>query len=179
MYFVYWGVFNPVTNAHLKIIQTIFSQYNPTKIFIVINTYKSNQPVEASPELRREMLLSTLSTSQVQKVEILIQNSYEYSYDQLKSEIDGQPLTAIVGADSFVKNHELCSNLDSLLVFSRSHEIDSLLSLYPNASFVDFPYPQISSSTVRSLVAQNMSISDYVPLSVEEIINKNKLYRKS
>lgn len=189
---VYWGAFDPPTLAHTAIILQSFNIFNLSLIYIVINAYKgkcvtSNVDIED----RKNMILLALKEMnpnlEIEKIKIVSQTAEEYNYDKLKKTLNSNDtLYAIVGADSFVKFHDACKELDQVIVVKRDVEnlskYKSLLSKYTNVKELELDNSlseQISSSKARSAIANKDSslLKDLLASSVQDYIKSKNLYK--
>lgn len=193
---VYWGAFDPPTIAHVKIIEKVLQSFKLQSFFLVFNKCKNKSNViKCDVTKRQEMMKLALKDIKIDldenHIKFLSQESDEYSYKNLKSQIPTDTkLYAVVGLDSFIKYHESCKLLDHTIVISREMsnlsdpESSFLLQKYSNVSQLylsDNEFKRISSSNARKMIEDKnySSISSLLTESVVNFIQRNSLYSKT
>ena len=189
---VFGGIFDPVHYGHLAVCRLAFDHFNLEHLIYVpagIPPHKE-ATISVSPENRLEMLHIALegeaSTSiwekEVKRLEV------SYTVDTLHELMElhpGSPLYFIVGADNLNEiptwhRYRDILELVTLCVTERpgySMEIPPMLSTTP---LLTFPSPQwgISSSLLRSYLAQGYQCKHLLPEGVREYIFNKGLYRQ-
>ena len=185
---VFQGTFNPIHNAHLRVVDFVLGKYDFDKILII----PAYQPPHKNfnPEMsfhRLEMV--KLAFEGINKVEV---SDIEYkredkSYTYLticelykKYNIDGK-INFIIGTDAFdfieswYKAYKL-KELVKFIIFKRENNFqdlkyDKLKQQGYNFKIENLTFEDISSSEIR----KNKN-TDYLPEKIKEYILKNGLY---
>jgi nicotinate-nucleotide adenylyltransferase len=181
---IYGGTFDPIHVAHLILAREAIETLGLHKVILVpaaISPLKKSAPV-ASGEVRLEMLQAAIKGEpefEVNECELL-RPSPSYTIDTvqeiLRREFDAS-LYCLIGED----------NVEQLPRWHRISELEKIVSFVvldrsgkqPSHSYqlinrrID-----ISATEIRRRVARNQSIRYLVPDSVNEIIQREKLYRE-
>lgn len=181
---IYGGTFDPIHHAHLILARQAIETLDLDKVILVpaaISPLKKSAPV-ASGEVRLAMLRAAIKGEpgfEVDECELL-RPPPSYTIDTVE-EIRGREIdTAIyclIGED----------NVEQLPRWHRFAELEKLVRfviLDRSGKQPSHSYPlihrrfDISATEIRRRVAQGESIRYLVPKSVEEIIQREKLYRE-
>lgn len=155
---VYWGAFNPPTEAHAAVMEAALNKIPLKKLIVIVN----NHPYKnyAYPlQIRLQMIQEMIDAHGFKNVEVLWQDeTHPLSYQILKERV-GAPLCAIGGYDSYKKWVEHTSPeertlYDAIAVVPRGD--DPLLLFDQNSFILSIPdnYRHVSSSKVRALLCQ-------------------------
>jgi nicotinate-nucleotide adenylyltransferase len=189
------GTFNPIHNGHLLLAKGVFEKLKLNKL-IFLPTYQAKHKVGVAENFfsRVEMISIAIGSQEKFSVDVqeifLNQSSYTYhSLRMLRKKYIDATLFFIIGADSYNSLHtwyrwnELFS-LTCFIVVNRGDEspyndyIDSNVNYLKNITKIDLCIPNISSSKIRSLIAQGKKVTNLLPREVEEYIYINELYKK-
>tara|TARA_B100000315_G_scaffold258576_1_gene311239 strand:- start:955 stop:1524 length:570 start_codon:yes stop_codon:yes gene_type:complete len=178
------GTFNPPHLGHLVLAQEALDKYRLEKIlFIPTNIPPHKQGDLTPPKARLEMLKLAIADKpkfEVSDLEI-IRPGVSYTIDTikaLKKQCPNDDFFLIIGSDlsenfSTWKNYKEIKNQVEIIVARRkdypSHESQDFI--YLDITFID-----LSSSEIRSKIANNCPLSDLVKPEVADYIYKNKLY---
>jgi nicotinate-nucleotide adenylyltransferase len=181
---IYGGTFDPVHHAHLILAREAIKTLSLEKVILVpaaISPLKKAAPV-ASGEVRLAMLRAAINGEpefEVNECE-LQRPSPSYTIDTIREirrrERDAE-IYCLIGED----------NVEQLPQWSRFPELAKMVRFVvldrtgkqPTHSYqVIRRRIDISATEIRRRVAQNESIRYLVPESVEEIIQREKLYRE-
>ena len=193
------GTFNPLHNGHLIIAAAVRETFKLDKVLFIpsgMPPHKTNKEV-AEAEHRLEMVRCATACDpyfEVSELEI-VRHGYSYTVDtlgQLK-EVYGASsrIFFIIGADIIP---ELITWKDSSRVFSLCEFIAVLRPGHSKEAFDSeieqlkkdcnavihkacSPMVDVSSTRIRELVKEGMSIKQFVPGCVEEYIIKHNLYK--
>jgi nicotinate-nucleotide adenylyltransferase len=181
---IYGGTFDPVHHAHLILAREAIERLGLEKVILVpaaISPLKKAAPV-ASGEVRLAMLRAAT------------RNDPEFEVDEC--ELRRPPPSFTIDTVEEIRRRErdaviYCligeDNVEQLPEWHRFAELASLVRfvvLDRSGRQPTHSYPlihrriDISATEIRRRVAQNESIRYLVPESVEEIIQRNKLYRE-
>ena len=181
---IYGGTFDPVHHAHLILARQAIEALGLNKVILVpasISPLKKAAPV-ASGEVRLEMLQAAIKSEpefEVNECELL-RPPPSYTIDTVEDirqrECDAA-IYCLIGED----------NIEQLPRWHRFAELEKTVRFVvldrsgkqPSHSYqLIYRRIDISATEIRRRVAQNESIRYLVPDSVEEIIQREKLYRE-
>ena len=181
---IYGGTFDPVHHAHLILAREAIETLDLDKVILVpaaISPLKKAAPI-ASGEVRLAMLRAAIKGEpefEVDQCELL-RPPPSYTIDTVevirRRECDAS-IYCLIGED----------NVEQLPRWHRFNELEKLVCFVvldrtgkqPSHSYQLIHRPiDISATEIRRRVAQNESIRYLVPESVEEIIQRENLYRE-
>ena len=181
---IYGGTFDPVHHAHLILAREAIETLGLEKVILVpasISPLKKAAPV-ASGEVRLAMLRAAIKGEpgfEVDECE-LRRRPPSYTIDtveEIRRRESAAAIYCLIGED----------NVEQLPLWHRFAELDKMVQfvvLDRSGKQPSHPYEvilrriDISATEIRRRVAQNESIRYLVPESVEEIIQREKLYRE-
>jgi len=181
---IYGGTFDPVHHAHLILAREAIETLGFEKVILVpasISPLKKAAPV-ASGEVRLAMLRAAIKGEpgfEVDECE-LRRRPPSYTIDtveEIRRRESAAAIYCLIGED----------NVEQLPLWHRFAELDKMVQfvvLDRSGKQPSHPYEvilrriDISATEIRRRVAQNESIRYLVPESVEEIIQREKLYRE-
>lgn len=192
---IYSGTFNPVHNAHVKVIQGILDEFNFDKIIVIPNNlppHKSSENIITAKD-RLNMLELAFDDTRVEISNIEIKRGGKsYSYDTIKEikkqhKIEGKidflvGTDAILGIKSWYNYAELIKEVNFIVV-QRQDEInieEALKSLQLNAlsyQVSKVPFLDISSSQIRKILSEKKTPQDIIPEKVLKYIEEKNLYQ--
>ncbi len=190
---VFGGTFDPVHIGHLILAETALEEAGLDRILFVPAAVPPHKPggPSASPEIRMEMLRAALQGHPRLEPEglELRRNGPSYTADSL-AEISADArwrdaeLVLLVGADMLLdlprwRRPDEILRIASLLAAERSG-FDCRAAepeVLARTVFLGSPRIDISSSGIRSRIAEGKSVRYRVPESVERIIRERGLYR--
>ncbi len=185
---IFGGSFDPIHLGHLITAQTLLEKRKLSKIIFVpafISPHKLEYDYSA-PEHRYNMVKLAIS-------------SYKY-FDISDYEINNDKISYTFNTlAEFYKKYdsmELIIGFDNLITFDTWNKPDDILKLadlvvlkrtfdrevkrthkyFEDAIFVDSPTIEISSTEIRNRIKKALPIDYYVPQSVKNYIEENKLY---
>jgi cytidyltransferase-like protein len=151
---IYWGAFDPPTDAHIAIISTALKALPVTKLVVVVNNHaykKYDYPLES----RLQMIRQKLSPEDLNKLEILWQNdSYKLDYPALKQKYPETSFYAIAGYDAYKKWLEYSKSHDrsmyeAIIVVPRGEETPELCDDNALLMPIDDIYRHVSSTQIK------------------------------
>jgi len=192
---IYSGTFNPVHNAHIKVIEGVLEEFNFDKIIIIPNAippHKSSENI-ATEQDRFEMLKLAFDDSKIEISDIEMKRggkSYSYHTVQeikkqhnIESKIDFLIGTdAILGIKNWYNAEEFIKEVNFIVV-QRQDEINietAIKSLkLPDLTYKisKVPFLDISSSQIRKILSEKNTPQNIVPEEVLEYIFKKNLYQ--
>jgi len=176
---LFFGSFNPLHNAHLKISEKVIDKNLVSEVWFILTPKSPHKKTDKIIDkyIRLEMMKMVIDDIQNVKVKDIEfeMNEPNYTYLTLKKiqmSFPSNIFSIIMGEDNFKK-------LDS---WKNSSYIKSNFKIisYPrnqgsvNNIFTD--YYKISSSNVRRMIRHGSDISDYVPKKIYEYIKEKELY---
>ena len=194
---LYQGTFNPIHNAHLKVANFVYKNFNFDKI-LFIPAYKP--PHKNNFECDEELAMHRLNMVnlavepfpyfEVSEIEYK-RNEPSYTYYTIKELYDiyqpKEKINFIIGTDAFrrIDTWHEADKLKELLdfvLFVREDNFEEttlfeLKSRGYNYRLAKMDYCNISSSEVRQKTKNCANIINIVPNEVANYINENKLYK--
>ena len=187
---LYFGSFNPIHTGHLIIANHVLSHCDVSRIWFVVSPHN---PLKETSSLLHEQHRLQLVRTAIEKEPKFKASNIEfglprpsYTIDTLTYLSEKYPqheFSIIMGSDSLQnikkwKNYELLLKNYSIIVFKRpGHEPDK--NLPASVEICDAPLLDISSTYIRTLIAQKKSIRYLVTEEVMEEILANGYYRKT
>jgi nicotinate-nucleotide adenylyltransferase len=194
------GTFNPIHIAHLIIAELFSFQLKLDVCFFEpanITPFKINDTSTyfASSSQRIEMIKLAISSNPIFQLDTYeIDNggiSYTYrTIEYFKNKFPDAELFFLIGTDQALKFKEwknweyILENIQICLVI-RTKELKNRTQLHNSLTinkksplWIESPYLEISSSTIRNNIIEGKSIKYLVPQKVEEYIHLNNLYVK-
>ena len=186
---LFFGSFNPFHSGHLIIANTILNTGSVEKIWFVVSP---QNPFKQAGGLADEKIRLEMVNAAVEKDKRLKCSGIEFEFprpsytittlQQLQEKYHKHQFSLIVGSDSYEqlpswKEGALIAKMLPIIVYQRPGHLASA-EQPANVSIVSAPLLDISSTTIRALVATGKSIRYLVPEPVNKIIRKKKLYRK-
>lgn len=191
---VFQGTFNPVHNAHIRVVDFVLKNYDFDKI-LVIPAYKpphKDFDINMSKHRLKMACIAFENYDRVVVSDIEFKRSEKsYTYPTICElykdfDIDGK-INFIIGTDAF-KNIEKwyeadkLKNLVKFIVFKRENNFSSLEYNYLrekgyNFEFQKLPFEDISSSDLRDRIKSGKNTEKYLDERVKDYIDKNELYR--
>lgn len=192
---LYFGSFNPITNAHLMVaIQALeySDQFSLDEVWLVVSPQnpqkKSNSlaPAKDRVNMIKEAIKET-GDARLKCCEIelgLPTPSYTHvTLHELELENPGVDFTIICGADTYHnvptwKHGEFIWNKYSFLVIERKGDYDKKgFTLKDSDDFIP-GYFSVSATLVRERIKNNLDITPLVPSQVKEYLYLNKVYHE-
>ncbi|MEO5907580.1 MAG: nicotinate (nicotinamide) nucleotide adenylyltransferase [Ginsengibacter sp.] len=186
---LYFGSFNPVHNGHLIIANYIANYTSLERVWFVIspqNPFKKQNSL--INEAHRKHLIDLaiegekkLRTSNIE-FKLPIPSFTIDTLTYLKDKYPQHKFTIIVGSDSFQnikkwKNSEILLKNYPILIYERPGFKIKAEMLNENATLLEAPLLQISSTQIRKMIGQKKSIRYLVPDIVMEEIEQQLYYR--
>ncbi len=186
---LYFGSFNPIHNGHLIIANYIANNTTVDEVWLVLSP---QNPLKKQATLLNEydrLHLAKIAVEGENKIKVsdiefkLPKPSYTVdTLIYLKEKYPDYEFSIIMGSDSFQnlpkwKNYEtLIANYKIYIYLRPTFEIKN--NYGANIEIVKAPLLEISSTEIRTMIANKQSIKYWVPDSVYDEILKCGLYRK-
>jgi nicotinic acid mononucleotide adenylyltransferase len=149
---IYWGAFDPPTEAHRAIILASLKTIPLKKIFVIVNNHPY-KVYDYSLEVRLHMIKQIMPMNR-ENIEILWQDDInKLNYPALRKRIEG-PLCAIAGYDAYkawldFSKPEERALYDAIAVIPRGDEPPILFDDNAFLLPIDAAYKNVSSTKVR------------------------------
>lgn len=184
------GTFNPIHNGHLIIAEQVRIKFGLSKVlFIPCNIpYHKKSIGLASAKHRLAMVKLAIKDNpyfEASDIEIK-RGGLTYSIDTIRYLKNTYPAGTqfyfIIGVDSLPelplwREIKTLAKLCRFVAIDRPGFIRPKLKLSARISYLSYPLIDISSSRIRHSIKQRQSVKYLVPGSVQQYINKHKLYR--
>ena len=180
------GTFNPLHNGHLTIARSVLEQGLADEVWMLItpcNPWKKDQQL-LDDRLRYDMV-----SEAVKDLEGISASDYEfklpkpsYTADTLRhisADYPDREFILTIGADNWVKFNEwreydfILANYPIIVYPRKNYPIENLPK---NATLLDCPLMDISSTQIRQILKDGNPIDKNVPASVARTIFEKKLY---
>ena len=193
---LFGGSFDPVHKGHYAILETALEYRNFDKIIIMPVGTPGHKAGCRLPFAARKLLAETAFSKLGVDMEVssFEGNSTEKSYsyitvDHLKSVYPGAKIFFVIGADSAIdmetwKNWQYLAENVTYLVFARDFDdrdeiqkaVEKIRVYSPDTTVLKSKVVPISSTQLRSMMANGEDFSQWVDSDVEKIIKENSLY---
>lgn len=195
---LFQGTFNPIHNAHLEVCRYVKEQFQFDKILIIPAANPPHKEVDKNLSIHRlkmvELATTTNNFIEVSDIEYQREGkSYTYLtikelYDKLKPT---EKINFIIGTDAFLNietwyKSDKLKDLVNFILFIREDQnqlkettikLQKLKDKGYNYTMMKMPYIDISSTQIRTNIANSLPIKNMVPKQVENYIKKHDLYR--
>jgi len=188
----FFGTFNPIHNAHLRMARFVLGNFGFDKI-VFVPAYNPPHKNIVGAEHRLNMVrLATegIDKFEVSDVEFVLGNT-SYTYltilELMKTYNDCEKFNFIIGTDAFEKIEswyeiDKLKKLLKFIVFYREDacdvsKFDYLKDKGFEFCFTSLDFCDISSTEIRQKIVCNHSLSGLVTKEVEDYICANNLYR--
>ena len=195
---VFIGSFNPITQGHVYIAESILQHTECTHVmFVPVSDFYGKASLKVEDDHRVQMIrlaISGYENMSVNTIEIEMaeqlgrQNKTIETMCELRKQYD-EPLVFIIGADNVAKLHtwykaeELVSEFGVFVISRDGIDVEKLIQedewLNKNISYydvVDEAVNSASSSEIRENVKQGLSIDGLVCEMVKQYIYEHQLY---
>lgn len=151
---VYWGAFDPPTEAHAAIVLNSMNNIPLKKLMIIVNNhpYKNyTYPLE----MRLQMMKAIIQQKRLENVELRWQDETHPINFLVLKEISQDPLCAIAGYDAYKKwvansTPQDRSCYDAIAVIPRGEDVPILFDEIAFLLPIDTKYKDVSSTKVRA-----------------------------
>ena len=184
---LFGGTFNPLHNGHLAIAQSVLEQGLADEVWILItpcNPWKKDQAL-LDDRLRYDMVAQA-----VKEMDGVRASDYEFKLDKpsytantlrrISADYPDREFILTIGADNWVKFHNwrdadyILDNYPIIVYPRQDYPIESISG---KATILDCPLMNVSSTQIRQMVKDGLSIDEKVPASVARTIQNLKLYK--
>lgn len=196
---LFQGTFNPIHNAHISVCEYVKNNFNFDKILLIPAAKPPHKNFDENMSIHR-LNMAKIAVEKYNYIEV---SDIEYQRDNLsytvptieelykKYSVDGK-IHFIIGTDAFknieswYKTEKLKELVDFILFIREDQNsletdkicLQKLKEKGYNYKMMKMPFKDISSTTIRQNVYNNIPIKTIVPAGVEKYIAKYGLYRK-
>jgi len=188
---LFFGSFNPIHNGHLAIAKFMKEKIMFDQIWIIVspaNPLKDkNILIPENDRLNMvQLAIQDYVYLRVCDIEFLLPRpSYTINtLSHLKNQYKNYEFALILGDDNMGnfckwKEYEKILEQHIIYVYPRTHKAFKHNFTHPHVVYVEAPILPISSTKIRFLCQQGLSVAKYVPLPVIQYMKDNKLYLSS
>jgi nicotinate-nucleotide adenylyltransferase len=198
---IFGGTFNPIHHGHLLVAQAVLESFDLDQMLLVpcqVSPFKLGQEQSYAVEAHHRLEMVRLSLAGDERMQVcdieLRRPGVSYTIDTVRYLKEQDPearFFLVVGMDTLLDLHrfreaEALVELCDVITVQRPgcHECPAPAVLhFPEAvtsrlikNIIRGRWCDISSTEIRQRVAEGRSIRYWVPLAVEEYIQKNRLY---
>jgi len=192
---VFQGTFNPIHNAHIRVVRYAIDKYGFDKLLIIPAYKPPHKDYDGNMSYYRlemaKLALSDLNNPKIEVSDIEFQRegkSYTYlTICELYKQYDVEgKIIFIIGTDAFKQietwyKADKLKNLIKFIVFKRGNNFSPLEYNYLkdkgyDFDFEDLPFEDISSTELRKRIKENENTENLINEKVKEYILKNGLY---
>ena len=181
---LFFGTFNPIHNGHLLIAKSVIDQLKLDQIWFVLSPlspFKNNDEL-LDKNIRADLINIALSKEKKiilckEEFKMKIPNYTVDTLDLLKKKHPDCIFKLLLGEDNFYKiklwkNHSKILNNYEIIIYPRNNLHTDIKS--DKTIILDHELIDISSSKIRKNIKLGLSINEYVPSKVNNLI-KDKL----
>ena len=191
---VFQGTFNPIHRAHLQVADYVSKNYDFDKILFIPAFKPPHKDYDPKMSFHRFNMVKLAAQGKlnfdVSDIEFSSDNK-SYTYNTIRElykiyDIEGK-INFIIGTDAFEKieswyETDKLKKLVHFIVFRRTNDFtkgnyDYLKQKGYDFSFAELDFCDISSTQLRSRIANGEKINDIVTSEVEDYIKENGLYK--
>ena len=186
---IFSGSFNPIHLGHQKLAEYLIENELVDELWLVVSPCN---PLKNSYDLIDEYIrldmvflaIKNLTKIKASDVEFTMPIP-SYSIDTLHILAEQNPdcqFILIIGSDNALvfdqwKNHlQLLDEFPILVYPRRGYDYEKVASVYPTMQILQTPYFDISSTQIRSLIAEGKNASEFLHPDVYNFICENELY---
>ena len=184
---VFGGTFDPPHIGHIAAAKSVRKICNIDKMMFVPCCQTRNKHPAASAESRYDMVkasVSEMNWCEVSRLEIE-RGGMSYTSDtleQIKSDNPSSEIFMVVGSDvasqlNIWEKSASIKDLACVIVVERHGEAGLTMLDGWRFRHVKADVPNISSSQIKCMLSEGMSVEVFLPSGVLDIINERKLYR--
>jgi nicotinate-nucleotide adenylyltransferase len=187
---LFFGSFNPFHLGHLNLGKYLVENKMFDEVWYIVSPFNpfKNQTDLIDENIRLEMIVGAIQYEKNLKASdiefTMTIPSYTIDTLNLLSEsYSNHSFTLLIGSDNALvfdkwKNYiELLQNYKILVYPRTGYNFNTVSSIYPQMKLVDCPIYDISSTSIRQLIAQKKDVSNLVHPFVNQFIIENKLYQ--
>ena len=186
---LFFGSFNPVHIGHTQLAEYLINKGIADEVWFVVSPCNplKNQADLLDEYIRLDMLILTIKHQPKFKacdIEFDLPMP-SYSIDTLhalSAQYPDKQFTLMIGSDNALvfdqwKNPEQILTEYPVLVYPRrGFDFSEVAALYPQMQLLDTPYFDISSTQIRTALAQKKDVTNWLHPSVLQYITENNLY---
>ncbi len=192
---VFQGTFNPIHNAHIRVVRYAIDKYGFDKLLIIPAYKPPHKDYDRDMSLHRlemaKLALSDLNNPKIEVSDIEFQREGKsYTYLTIcelykKYDVEGK-INFIIGTDAFKQietwyEADKLKNIIKFIVFKRENNFSPLEYNYLKNKGYDFDFEElafedISSTELREKIKKSENTENLISEKVKEYILENGLY---
>ena len=185
---LFGGSFNPIHNAHIALARTICEQAGLDEVWFLVTP---QNPLKQQSTLLDENIRFEMTKTALKDEPFLKASDYEFHLEKpsytwntlqhLHKDFPQHDFIIIIGGDNWAlfdhwaHYEDILLNYDIIVYPRENSDIDESL-LPDNVHIVHTPKINITSTMIRSLIAEGKDFSAFVPQKVANIIKTNGYY---
>ena len=195
---IYGGTFSPPHLGHVHAAEAFYRSVSPDRLLIIPSAVPPHKAPVSGAGIEDRLAMCRLAFSHIPNTEVsdieLMRSGKSYTVDTLRQLCaENRRIVMLVGTDMFLTLDtwycaEEIFSLAEIAVIRREQDGETTRRLLKKADeyqnlykarirFIDAEPFEISSTALRSCIAEGRSVSRYLSKTVEEYIEKCQLYR--
>lgn len=186
---LFGGSFNPIHNAHIALARTICEQAGLDEVWFLVSP---QNPLKKQSSLLDENKRLEMVQIALKDEPHLIASDYEFHLERpsytwntllhLHEDFPDYEFSLVIGGDNWAlfdhwAHHDDILNTHDIIIYPREDSDIDASTLPRNVQLIQTPKINITSTMIRSLIAEGMDFSKYVPAEVEKKIIEKGYYR--
>ena len=184
---LFGGTFDPLRNGHLTIARSVLEQGLADEVWLLVTPCN---PWKKDDNLLDDKLRFDMVAEAVRDMEGICASDYEFnlpkpSYSantlrRISADYPDREFIITIGADNWVKFHNwresdyILENYPIIVYPRQGYPIERISG---KTTLLDCPLMDVSSTQIRQMVKDGMSIDEKVPATVARTIKELNLYR--
>lgn len=175
---LYGGSFNPIHNGHIGIAGQVVRQGLADEVWLMVSP---QNPLKEQSALIDDTLRLDMARKAVEGMSGVVASDYEfalprpsYTWNTLQSlgrDYPEREFSIVIGADNWNRFDRWYRAEDiigryRIIIYPRSGSYVDRGSLPPNATLIDMPLIDVSSTDIRQAIRLGQDISDMVPAGI-------------
>lgn len=188
---LFGGTFNPIHNAHIEVARKALEQFRLSKVIFIPAKVPPHKIDEPMPDANLRFQMVKLAVQDHPKFEVssieLDREGPSYTIDTIEKleKVYSGKLYFIIGADALAEIHgwkspqkllKLCSFIVACRKGIGPGYFDKSFFHHADLHFLKMDEIQVSSSKIRAMFRQNLSLDTLVPERSKEFIEEKGLY---
>lgn len=186
---VFGGSFNPVHIGHIRLARYLKASEVLDEVWLTLSPQNPLKDAETLISDEHRLAMLRLATAEIREIEVcdielsMPRPSYTINtLELLSSHYPDCRFKLIIGSDNWLRFEQwrearrIIAEYGVIIYPRPGYEIEKPIEMQ-NVELVAAPMTDISSTQLRRAIALGESVDDYLPQSVIQYINDNKLYK--